>query len=53
MAQFLGPKIAFQTLFSLRPKEKKEKKKKPTILVDPVSLYDLQIAVTCSTRHNI
>jgi len=53
MAQFLGPKIASQTLFSLRPKEKKEKKKKPTILVDPVSLYDLQIAVTCSTRHNI
>jgi hypothetical protein len=46
LGQFLGPKIASETLFSTPFKEKKEKKKKTTILVDPAPVYDLQIAVT-------
>jgi hypothetical protein len=34
-------------------REKREKEEFPTNLVDPKSLYDLQIAATSSTRHNI
>jgi hypothetical protein len=53
MRRFLGPKIVSFTPISSLPKEKKEKRKTATNLVDPVPLYDLQIAVTCSTGHNI
>lgn len=34
-------------------REKRKKEKFPTNLVDPKSLYDLQIAATRSTGHNI
>jgi hypothetical protein len=49
----LGKKIIQNPIFHPLQKKKKKKEEIVTNLVDRLPMYDLQIAVTKSTRHNI